>query len=381
MVACVEPFVELCPISLPAKMPPPTKKRKFITLEDKAAIIGEVEKGRKKMDIAEEFGIACSSLSTILKNKASILGALENGASARNKTVAAAAFPDVDKAVFAWFCEQRANKVPLSGRILQQKALDFACMLSHDNFKASPGWLSRFKARHDIVAKVISGEAAAVDLSFDADMRKANRSVCLLLDNCSAHHVDVQLGNMKRPTDVDMFMALEMIAAAWIATSPAVITNCFTHAGLVTPQASCADPAEPEEGSPVGALDDGDSAVPPSLTSAWGELCAVANEIPDGLSVHEFVYADEGVVVHEEVTDEAIVSSVCEAGDPDEQRPEQPEKTTSPQDVLNAFDTIRSFFGEHDDDVAMDHFLQCESRGMKLLHGKARQSKLTDFWK
>lgn len=44
-----------------------------------------------------------------------------------------------------------------------------------------------------------------------------------------------------------------------------------------------ADPAEPEEGSPVGALDDGtgDSAVPPSLTSAWGELCAVANEIPD----------------------------------------------------------------------------------------------------
>ncbi|KAH8032696.1 hypothetical protein HPB51_001380 [Rhipicephalus microplus] len=52
---------------------------------------------------------------------------------------------------------KRANKVPLCGRILQQKALEFACMLSHDNFKASPGWLSLFKARHDIVAKVISG--------------------------------------------------------------------------------------------------------------------------------------------------------------------------------------------------------------------------------
>ncbi|KAH6947150.1 hypothetical protein HPB50_017223 [Hyalomma asiaticum] len=151
---------------------------------------------------------------------------------------------------------------------------------------------------------------------------------------------------MKRPTDVDMFMALEMIAAAWIATSPAVITNCFTHAGLVTPQASCADPAEPEEGSPVGALDDGDSAVPPSLTSAWGELCAVANEIPDGLSVHEFVCADEGVVVHEEVTDEAIVSSVCEAGDPDEQRPEQPEKTTSPQDKTCTHSLKESFLSQ-----------------------------------
>ncbi|KAH6946986.1 hypothetical protein HPB50_016409 [Hyalomma asiaticum] len=114
-------------------MPPPTKKQKFITLEDKAAIIAEVEKGRKKMDIADEFGVVYSSLSTIIKNKASILGALEIGASAKNKTTTATAFPDMDKAVFAWFCEQRTNKVPLSGSILQQKALDFACMLCHDN--------------------------------------------------------------------------------------------------------------------------------------------------------------------------------------------------------------------------------------------------------
>ncbi|KAH8033754.1 hypothetical protein HPB51_015786 [Rhipicephalus microplus] len=169
---------------------------------------------------------------------------------------------------------------------------------------------------------------------------------------------------MKHPTDVDLFMALEMIATAWIVTSPAVITNCFTHAGLVTPQASCTNSAEPEEGSPVGAFDDGtgNSAVPPSLTSAWRELCAVANEIPDGLSVHEFICADKSVVVHEEVTDKAIVSSVCEVADSYEQEPEQPEKTTGPQDVLNVFDTIRTFFGEHDDDEAMDHFLQCGER-------------------
>lgn len=132
-------------------------------LQDKAAIIAQVKKGRKKMEIADEFDITCSSMSTITKNKASILGALGNGVSAKNKTVTAAAFSDVGKAVFAWFCEQRANKVPSSRRKFQQKALDFACMLGHNNFKASPGWLSRFKAHHDIVAKIISGQAAAVD--------------------------------------------------------------------------------------------------------------------------------------------------------------------------------------------------------------------------
>ncbi|KAH6947220.1 hypothetical protein HPB50_017606 [Hyalomma asiaticum] len=162
---------------------------------------------------------------------------------------------------------------------------------------------------------------------------------------------------MKRLTDVDMF-----IAAAWVVRSPAMITNCFTHAGLVTRQASCTDPAEQEEGSPAGALND--STVPLSLTSAWGKLCKMAKEIPDGLSIDVFICADEHAIVHKEMTNEAIISSACEVGDPeagntDDPRP-QPEKRTTPEDVLNALDIIRLFFGEHGDDVAMDHFLQCE---------------------
>ncbi|KAH8020277.1 hypothetical protein HPB51_025797 [Rhipicephalus microplus] len=114
-------------------MPPPAKKRKFLSLHDKAAIIAEVEKGRKK-DNAKEYGIACSSLSTVLKGKDAILAALDKDARAQNKTVAAAAFPDVVRAVFAWFFEQRANRVPLSGKILQQEALNFASILGHDQF-------------------------------------------------------------------------------------------------------------------------------------------------------------------------------------------------------------------------------------------------------
>ncbi|KAH8032695.1 hypothetical protein HPB51_001379 [Rhipicephalus microplus] len=117
------------------------------------------------------------------------------------------------------------------------------------------------------------------------------------------------------------------------------------------------------------AMGKANSAVPPSLTSAWGELCAVANEIPNSLSILEFVCADKGLIVHEEVADEAIVNSVCEVADPDEQRPEQPEKTTSPQDVLHAFDTICTLFGEHDDNMAMNYFLRFESRDIKSLHG------------
>lgn len=158
---------------------------------------------------------------------------------------------------------------------------------------------------------------------------------------------------LKRPTVVDM--ALEMVAAAWVATSPTVIANCFKHASFIaTLQASGADPAGSQVDSPEGALDSADCAVLPSLARAWDELSAVSDGVPDGLSIDEFVRVDEGVVVHEEMTDEVIINSVCEGAD-DHQIPNH-EKTANPRDVWNAFDAIHSFFGEHDDDVATDHF-------------------------
>lgn len=65
--------------------------------------------------------------------------------------------------MYAWFVDTRAKRIPLSGHIVQQKALNFACLLGLDDFKASVGWLNRFKARHDIVGKVLCGESASAD--------------------------------------------------------------------------------------------------------------------------------------------------------------------------------------------------------------------------
>lgn len=44
-------------------------KRKAIGLLDKLKIIDEVKTGKLKKDIAEKYGLAPSTLSTILKNK------------------------------------------------------------------------------------------------------------------------------------------------------------------------------------------------------------------------------------------------------------------------------------------------------------------------
>ncbi|KAH6945787.1 hypothetical protein HPB50_009945 [Hyalomma asiaticum] len=72
-------------------------------------------------------------------------------------------YTDVDKAVFTWFLDTRARNVPISGTILQQKAKGFACILGHEYFKVSNGWLQGFKSQHSVVGRVISGKFASAD--------------------------------------------------------------------------------------------------------------------------------------------------------------------------------------------------------------------------
>lgn len=139
------------------------RKRKVLLLEDKLSILNAVTAGEKKKDVAARFNIPASSLSTILAAEQSIRSAMESGTSAQKKRLKTSTYADVDNAVFAWFLDRRAQNVPISGAILQQKAIDFACILGHDDFKASNSWLQGFKSRHGVVGKVVSGESASAD--------------------------------------------------------------------------------------------------------------------------------------------------------------------------------------------------------------------------
>ncbi|GBM78016.1 Tigger transposable element-derived protein 6 [Araneus ventricosus] len=57
----------------------------------------------------------------------------------------------------------RDKNVPISGLFIIEKALQFAKTLVCDEFRISNGCLEKFKRRHGIMAKVISGESKDVD--------------------------------------------------------------------------------------------------------------------------------------------------------------------------------------------------------------------------
>lgn len=47
--------------------------------------------------------------------------------------------------------------------MLQEKAQQYAEKLGHNSFRASNGWLSRFKKRNEVSFKKVCGESASVD--------------------------------------------------------------------------------------------------------------------------------------------------------------------------------------------------------------------------
>lgn len=112
--------------------------------------------------IAEVFRCGRSQIQAILRNKETILSEYEANAPASRKQHRQSLFEDVDEAMYRWYSLARQRSVPVSGPMIQEEACLVAEKMGHHDFKASNGWLSNFKKRHNLRQFAISGEAADV---------------------------------------------------------------------------------------------------------------------------------------------------------------------------------------------------------------------------
>jgi len=132
-------------------------KRKILTLSDKINIIDKIEKGVSRQTI----GLPKSTISDIWKNKDTIKSQFALDQPSKKK-IRKLQFESIDGALLDWFKIQRNRNIPLNGPILLLKAEEFGKSLGEHNFKASNGWLDKWKNRHDIIFRVVSGESAVV---------------------------------------------------------------------------------------------------------------------------------------------------------------------------------------------------------------------------
>ncbi|GBN52467.1 Tigger transposable element-derived protein 4, partial [Araneus ventricosus] len=79
---------------------------------------------------------------------------------------------EIETALLEWFKNARERKIPISRAILFQKAQDFANLFGDSDFKATEGWLTRWKDRNNIVYRKLHGEKQDADSASAEDWSK-----------------------------------------------------------------------------------------------------------------------------------------------------------------------------------------------------------------
>ncbi|XP_016066859.1 PREDICTED: tigger transposable element-derived protein 7 [Miniopterus natalensis] len=155
------------------------KRGKYTTLnlEEKMKVLSRIEAGQSLKNVMDEFGISKSTFYDIKRNKKLILDFVLKqdmplvGAEKRKRTTGAK-YGDVDDAVYMWYQQKRSAGEPVRGVELQAAAERFAQCFGQTDFKASTGWLFRFRNRHAIGDQKVCTEQVLSSVSENEAFRQ-----------------------------------------------------------------------------------------------------------------------------------------------------------------------------------------------------------------
>ena len=93
---------------------------------------------------------------TLLKSKEQILSTWRTGErSSSSRRVTRSKWPQLDSALFEWVSNAKAAGLDILDDTLREKSLEIAKKLGlEDDFRASNGFLQKFKQRHQLLVKM-----------------------------------------------------------------------------------------------------------------------------------------------------------------------------------------------------------------------------------
>ena len=107
-------------------------------------LLRDLENGISNKNVAEKYGVLKNTVSTGLKNKNFLLRC-KNLRTNPKKLGNAITQNYIDNFVFKWFLSQRGKSIPTDETFIKEKAMEYAKELGATDFKASDGWLGRWK--------------------------------------------------------------------------------------------------------------------------------------------------------------------------------------------------------------------------------------------
>ena len=148
------------------------EKRGSLTILEKINIINRATAGERQIDLAVEYNIGRSTLTAIVKNSKKLLDLEKDGKfKGTTKRLRGAKNEVVEAALYMWYQQAKAMNRTVTGPKICKRAIDFATKLGYQDFKATHGWLDRFKHRKSIsLSRSRYVKDASYNLQDDSDL-------------------------------------------------------------------------------------------------------------------------------------------------------------------------------------------------------------------
>ncbi|KAH8038729.1 hypothetical protein HPB51_002873 [Rhipicephalus microplus] len=157
------------------------RKRKVLSFEEKFAIVNAVSTGEKKKDVATQFQqLPVDDIECERQHPQD--SGVEHGC--REEKTEEVNVRRSGQGCLHLISGHTGTQRTRKWHNYAAESEDTACILGHDDFKASNGWLQGFKSRNCVVGRVISGESASADS--DASASWVAKSCLTSLDRYEA---------------------------------------------------------------------------------------------------------------------------------------------------------------------------------------------------
>ncbi|CAB4476272.1 unnamed protein product [Rhizophagus irregularis] len=383
------------------------RKRVTLTKAQKYQLCLDYQKKPRltQEQLAIQYGIKQNTVSDILKNKDKWLLLDLDSEESKKQRERPVQFPEVEEAMTLWVTNALEADLVINTDILREKAEFFARSFEVNNFKASNGWISNFKKRHNMKEYVKWGEAASAPLEtlneerqklreiikdydlndvFNCDETglywdlepsktlargiinsfKAKYRKLLVKNRVEAYEISQQLN--KGADSLNIYDAIVFCTNAWNAVTQETIYNCWKHTGIL--------PLVNQE-----EVDESVNQLGEDNQVEREEIQFLIDQLPfdDHMDADEFIHIDDHLKSNEGLTDEEIISLVnLDKNELEVESDEEIPSVISKVQALNDLDDLVMFFKYSSLNNSIN---QSELNTLQKLRHEVLRSHITDL--
>ncbi|XP_015793972.1 tigger transposable element-derived protein 6-like [Tetranychus urticae] len=137
--------------------------RRNLNVKEKENLINKLNNGLCYNDVKQEFKVSVATVFRCKQNSESIREAITRGLGNRSRLVKDENIINHDNLVKEFINRCSDIGLPLSAKLIRQKAVEIARSIGRDDLKCSHQWFLRFRERAKVKKGTISGEKKSID--------------------------------------------------------------------------------------------------------------------------------------------------------------------------------------------------------------------------